>query len=305
MANTPEETSRAYGLALAGYLRQPDAAVVTLTERSNPLAVVRVRTEATKVSETLPIPPERAFHVILQLCDLPSHDLWLDGRPVRTGFYPRHSVSVLDLQSNPRTRIRSAHDALVFYLSQDALDEVAAEFGTPAIDGLGLRPGLSRVDPVMARLGQYLLPALDEPTSLPRLFVDEFMLVMHAHVAQAYGSAREPRTTKGGLTATQERRAKQLMSTAPYLDLTLAEVARECGLSVSHFARAFRQSVGTPPYRWMQQQRIEGAKVMLLETALTILEIAHRSGFADQSSFTKTFSRLVGTSPAGWRRERR
>ena len=166
MANTPEEGSRAYGVALAGYLRQPEAAsAVTLTKRSNPLAVVRVRTEATKVIDTLPIPPERAFHVILQLCDLPSHDLWLDDQPIRTGFYPRYSVSVLDLQSRPRTRIRSAHDALVFYLSQDALDEVAAEFGTPAIDGLGLRPGLSRIDPVMARLGQYLLPALDEPAS--------------------------------------------------------------------------------------------------------------------------------------------
>ena len=53
------------------------------------------------------------------------------------------------------------------------------------------------------------------------------MLIMHAHVAQAYGSVR-PRTLKGGLTAMQERRAKRLMSTAPYLDLTLAEVAREC-----------------------------------------------------------------------------
>ncbi len=124
MANTPEEGGRAYGVALAGYLRQPEAAsAVTLTKRSNPLAVVRVRTEATKVIDTLPIPPERAFHVTLQLCDLPSHDLWLDDQPIRTGFYPRYSVSVLDLQSRPRTRIRSAHDALVFYLSQDALDE--------------------------------------------------------------------------------------------------------------------------------------------------------------------------------------
>ena len=82
MANTPEEGSRAYGVALAGYLRQPEAAsAVTLTKRSNPLAVVRVKTEATKVIDTLPIPPERAFHVILQLCNLPSHDLWLDANP--------------------------------------------------------------------------------------------------------------------------------------------------------------------------------------------------------------------------------
>ena len=106
MANTPEEGGRAYGVALAGYLRQPEAAsAVTLTKRSNPLAVVRVRTEATKVIDTLPIPPERAFHVILQLCDLPSHDLWLDDQPIRTGFYPA-TVSACSI-----CRVARAHES--------------------------------------------------------------------------------------------------------------------------------------------------------------------------------------------------
>jgi AraC family transcriptional regulator len=34
-------------------------------------------------------------------------------------------------------------------------------------------------------------------------------------------------------------------------EVTLAQLAQECRLSVSHFARAFRQSIGKPPHRWL------------------------------------------------------
>jgi transcriptional regulator GlxA family with amidase domain len=82
----------------------------------------------------------------------------------------------------------------------------------------------------------------------------------------------------------------------------LAELARACKLSPGHFARAFRQATGQPPHRWLMEQRIEKAKQLLVDTTLSLAQIAQRCGFADQSHFTRVFVQLVQSSPGQWRR---
>ena len=129
----------------------------------------------------------------------------------------------------------------------------------------------------------------------------------------ARNSSRSPRYTYGGLrparlgvgtglTSRQERLAKELMSASFDSRLSLADIAQQCSLSVSHFARGFRQATGMPPHRWLVQRRMEAAQTMLLAGDLPIAQIAQACGFADQSSFTKAFMRRVGTTPAAWRR---
>jgi AraC-like DNA-binding protein len=79
----------------------------------------------------------------------------------------------------------------------------------------------------------------------------------------------------------------------------LADLAR---LSASHFARAFRLTVGKSPYAYVLRRRIERAKELMLETDLPLVQIALDCGLADQSHFTRLFTRIVGISPAAWRR---
>lgn len=118
-----------------------------------------------------------------------------------------------------------------------------------------------------------------------------------------YGGAAGPdRPRTGGLTPRQLARAKELMRSRLGSDVSLTELANECRLSASHFARAFRQSTGVPPHRWLQQRRIERAMAMLRNGERTLAEVACECGFADQSHFTRVFSRSVGTSPGRWRR---
>src|SRR6266567_2961570 len=59
---------------------------------------------------------------------------------------------------------------------------------------------------------------------------------------------------------------------------------------------------GTTPYRWFIEQRLAQSKSLLESTSDELSEIALACGFADQSHFTRTFSRFVGHSPAVWRR---
>jgi hypothetical protein len=76
-------------------------------------------------------------------------------------------------------------------------------------------------------------------------------------------------------------------------------------LSPSHFARAFRCSFGMPAHRYLVGQRVDVAKTLLLHTNQTGLEIALKSGFQDQATFSRAFRRVVGTSASDWKRQRR
>jgi AraC-like DNA-binding protein len=81
----------------------------------------------------------------------------------------------------------------------------------------------------------------------------------------------------------------------------LAAVAR---LSESHFNVAFRKSVGQSPHEHIIRRRIERAQGLMLSTGKALSEIAIECGLADQPHFTRLFRRVVGESPAAWRRAR-
>ena len=107
---------------------------------------------------------------------------------------------------------------------------------------------------------------------------------------------------RGGLAPWQVRRVAEMMRENLDGNIHLCDLARECGLSVSHFTRTFRKSFGMSPCRWLLERRIDHSKVLLVTSDLPIADIAIRSGFSDQTAFTRAFGRIVGDSPGRWRR---
>jgi AraC-like DNA-binding protein len=81
----------------------------------------------------------------------------------------------------------------------------------------------------------------------------------------------------------------------------LAAIARLCE---SHFNVAFRKSVGQSPHEYIIRRRMERAQGLMLSTDKPLSEIAAECGLADQPHFTRLFRRVVGESPAAWRRAR-
>lgn len=155
----------------------------------------------------------------------------------------------------------------------------------------------------MASLGRLVLPALGHPDQANLLFVDHVLLAAGAHIARTYGGMRPPsRPLQGGLAPWQERRAKEILRANIQGNVPLKEVARECGLSVAHFSRAFRCTLGVPPHRWLIEQRIALSKQKLRDERLLLFDVAAECGFTDQSHFTRFFTRMVGVSPGAWRR---
>lgn len=86
--------------------------------------------------------------------------------------------------------------------------------------------------------------------------------------------------------------------------MSVADMAAVVGLSESWFASVFKQTMGITPLQWQLAKRVELTKKLLGESDLPVASIAAQLGFADQAHLTKVFRRIVGETPAAWRRMR-
>lgn len=163
-----------------------------------------------------------------------------------------------------------------------------------------LQSGLSVVDPTLRAFGLAVIPALKQQGALSQFFIDSILDGVCAYLFKSFAASQ--RISKGGLAPWQERRAKEMMEARMATDFSLEDLARECGLSSAHFTRAFRQSCGTTPYKWLIAKRIERAKKLLQTTDTPLTWIAAECGFSDQAHFTNVFSKTLGRPPGAFRR---
>jgi AraC family transcriptional regulator len=243
------------------------------------------------------------YAVCVHLDELESYDLWNDERHCASPPLPAGTVHISDMRHTWQADIQSSFEVANFYLPQSALDEVADEQGSRVTVALHCPIVEMRTDPVVANVAMALLPTLSRPEQASKIFLDHAWRALSAHVVKAYGSSdARPQTARGGLSPWQERRAKEMLLADLNGNVTLPDLAQACRLSCSHFSQAFRRTVGCPPHQWLLSQRIERSKELMLNSDQPLREIALNTGFADQSHFTRVFSRIVRTSPAAWKR---
>ncbi len=297
--------TRAYGddLARRFWLKRQESHVAR-TFRRGVLAVTQLKSDAPTPGPTQSIGYDEAYLVALQLRDVPDHELWQDARPVGVEAFAAMDTSFYDLRRDPIAFVRQPYHCLQFYLPRAVLAEIAQQNGRKFQGELDCPYGAAKADPVIRHLGAALIPALERGEAIDGLFPDHILQAVALHVVGAYGDARPAGRVTGGLAPRQESRAKELMRDGLAADISLGQLAQACGLSVAHFTRAFRQSTGTSPHRWLQERRIEQA-VMLAQTDETLASIATACGVADQSHFTRAFTRHAGASPGQWRRQQR
>ena len=85
----------------------------------------------------------------------------------------------------------------------------------------------------------------------------------------------------------------------------LAELAAQAGVSPRHLARAFRSHYGETIGTCVHRRRIRSAMDALLNSSERVAHIAQRSGYFDQSHFTRHFKRQTGVAPGTYRRRGR
>ena len=295
--------TEAFGQRLGAHFHAKTAPTVLLgTPQQISFAATRLTGSIPAGARTVAIPEEEAFSVMLQLRGIESHKLWLGSREAYSGPYSPGSVSVVDLEDNPTACPSGPFDSLHFYIPRVTLDDLAAEHGGRPIANLSWPR--ATYDPVVATLGNRLLPYLGGRQQKTTLVATHAALELLLHFARVYGGMRQSHA-EGGVTLSpwQERRAKELLVANAAVGISVDTLAEECRLSRGHFIRAFKNSTGLPPHRWLLDHRMQKAKNLLALTSAPLSQIAIDCGFSDQSHLTRQFKSLVGVPPGTWRRQ--
>ena len=153
----------------------------------------------------------------------------------------------------------------------------------------------SEIEPICRRLYREL-----SLNSTPeRLYVESQLMRLAVLLLRRHSTASQVARIlpSGGLTRKQAGRVLDYIESNLSSQLTLSELAGIAELSLHHFARMFKRTVGVAPYRYILERRVERAKAMLRAAKASIVDISLSVGFYSQSHFTSAFHRMVGATP--------
>lgn len=227
-----------------------------------------------------------AYGISVRLCGGPGREM---TGSVHIDDWSRETDKPVCLLPN------SAH----YEVPHDTLSDFARERARP--DYHGLASPHDGADLVLLGLSQALLPSLKNPCSADITFVENICQAILTHLVERYGGIFFASKNKGCLAPWQERRAAEFL--VAHLDepFSLVELANVCELSRSYFIKAFKESFGKTPHRWLMDYRVGRSRQMLRDGA-SLAEIALACGFSDQSHMTRVFVDYTGVSPGRYRK---
>lgn len=169
-----------------------------------------------------------------------------------------------------------------------------------------LRPMLYFEDANLLATMSKLRAVMDGPHPADRLHVETLSLLACLEMSGVLNAQNGRDVVHAGQLSLRARdRVRTYIENHLSDDTSLAEMARQVGLSRFHFIRAFRATFGLSPYRYVMACRIERSKHLLSRTSDPIKEIASALGFSTQQQFASAFRNAVGVTPTEFRRSSR
>jgi AraC family transcriptional regulator len=161
-------------------------------------------------------------------------------------------------------------------------------------------------DPLLAEIANAIASELGVQTSAGSLLVETLAGSLAARLVQKHVGASSaqslPRPAKGGLDSRRLSRVVDYIEANLEGDLTVDGMASIACLSRYHFSRAFRQTVGQSPHRYVSAKRLQRAKTLLREADRSLVDIALALSFSCQANFTRAFRQATGQTPGQYRR---
>jgi AraC family transcriptional regulator len=294
-----------FGRKLAQHFSLPVSSSLILRPAPNTqIAMTRMTMPNGFPGPTPHIPPEKAYSISVHLCrpvSVKGWGTWLEGRFHRVTEWDVGGIQIFDMESEPVALRTSGFDSVHIYVPRLVLDRFSDENEQRRVRTLQCAAGTK--DDVILHWARSMMPYFDCGIHLPRVVLDEMIMLLCAHLARRYqDTTQSPEIVIGGLALWQQDRATELLNEHLEGDLALADLAKECGLSPGRFMRAFKKSFGVPVRRYLIHTRVKAAKSLLLHSNSSLLTVALQVGFSDQPAFNRRFREIVGTSPGQWRR---
>lgn len=166
-------------------------------------------------------------------------------------------------------------------------------------------PRFAILDPLLEQLCIAIARALREGTVEDGLYTDTLAQMIAVHLARYHCSRSHPphMAAMKLIPSWKIRRLVDYIEENLDRDLSLEAMAAEVAVSPLYLPRSFKTAVGQSPHQYVIRRRIERAKELLSGGDTPIVDIALSVGFSSQSHLSSWFLRLVGVSPAEYRRQ--
>lgn len=243
---------------------------------------------------TREVPPLTDHRLIVNRALVARHDLWRDGRLLRTA--PSMTGALRIAPPGETTRFAVNADRLAFsqvFFSPGMLQAVRPR--AKVID-----PGFEQVDALSSELTTALLNAGAAPAD--RLYVDHLALALLSRLAARFAWSPIGRTVRP-FDRQKTRIVLEMIDHAIGGSITVADLAVAIGLSPAHFTRAFIETFDVPPHVFLTRRRMQRAQMLLSGDERDLLGVAMAVGYQSHSAFSAAFRRHVGISPSAWRAE--
>jgi len=170
--------------------------------------------------------------------------------------------------------------------------------------GIGLPDAMPVVIPTaIPSLIDAAVAAFDADRDTSRRYLmraSALLRVRRGACADAEGT--RPLESRGGLLAWQLNRVVDYIEAHLAEKIMAMDLADLANVSVGQLIRAFKISVGVPPFHYIASRRVELACMMMSATREPLCQIAIACGLCDQAHLCKVFRRMLGMSPSAWRR---
>jgi len=209
------------------------------------------------------------------------------------------SLSICEFNQPRRMEMRNPANVALVLLRNEILEQALQDSRQSRVE-LQERHGLQ--DQTMRQLMEILRDEKRREFQNGAFFLDSIAAALASHLIRRY-SANAPVITNsvGGMAPSALRRCIALMDARLGSDLRLDELAREAGLSTSHFIRSFRESTGKTPYQFLLDRRVQRAQTLMRNPRCSLTEVARSTGFANQHHMARVFRSVTGITPSAWR----
>lgn len=199
------------------------------------------------------------------------------------------------------------HETWIEQPAEQLIINLTPEFISQAIDDLNFKPARivpqwTAKDKLIEQLGIALQTEFQQgkPTNL---YVESVSNLLITHLLRHHST-----TDKIPTLPSDKLSPKKLQQVISYIQVnlersvSLSELAQVVELSPSRFARAFKQTTGISPHKYILECKIEKVKELLKNPQLSIADISYTLNFSSQSHLTTVFRRFTGTTPNTYRK---